>query len=259
MGRFFQKQFEISIKKITTTILLVLYAAQAQSSEQKPITVYAYHLKPPFIVDLKKETGLYYDFSKFLNSKGDTYQFRTFFVPRKRVEVYVENKQLDGILIGVNPIWFQDKEEQKYLWSPKVFADQDEIVSLAKRPFNYSGPESLIGMNLGGVLGFYYYGIDDLVKTGEIQRRNTSSEQSILSMILRERVNAGIVSRSTLNYLVPRKHWQGKFYISPKPHDSFNRRLLIPHEQKAVYDYLLPILENLDSDPEWQAILRMYD
>lgn len=77
-------------------------------------------------------------------------------------------------------------------------------------------------------------------------------------MLLKGRVDAGIVSRSTLNYLVARAGWQGRFHLSRQPHDSFARRLLVLRRDQALYDYLLPILQGLQSDQDWQAILRKY-
>ncbi len=80
----------------------------------------------------------------------------------------------------------------------------------------------------------------------------------MLEMLLKGRVDAGIVSRSTLNYLVAREGWQGRFQPSRQPHDSFARRLLVLRRDQDLYDYLLPILQGLQDDQDWQAILRKY-
>lgn len=233
-------------------------ALPSQAAEPRHVTVYAYHLKPPFIVDLHRQQGLYYDFSAFLNSKGDAYRFQTQFVPRNRLEYDLTHNNFDGVLLGVSPIWFRDLAETKYLWTPGIFDDQDEIVSLAETPFDYQGPQSLIGKKLGGVLGFSYFGVDKLVAKGKIARINTVGEHEVLEMLLKGRVDAGIVSRSTLNYLVAREGWQGRFHLSRKPHDRFSRRVLVLRRDQALYDYLLPILRGLPTDKDWQAILRKY-
>lgn len=233
-------------------------AVLSQASDVRHITVYAYHLKPPFIVDQHQEQGLYYDFSAFLNSKGDAYRFHTQFVPRNRVEHDLAHKRFDGVLLGVSPVWFSDQAEQKYLWTPGIFDDQDELVSLAETPFDYQGPRSLIGKKLGGVLGFSYFGIDRLAAKGKITRINTVGEREVLEMLLKGRVDTGIVSRSTLNYLISHEAWQGRFHVSRQPHDTFSRRVLVLRRDQALYDYLLPILRGLPSDEDWQAILRKY-
>jgi len=235
-----------------------LYCAEVATENKIHVDVYAYHLKPPFIVSNRHELGLYYDFSDYLNTKSDKYHFETVFVPRKRIESMLKQTSLDGMLLGVNPIWFNDKVEKKYLWTSNVYHDRDEFVSLAENPVDYNGADSLANIILGGVRGFYYYGIDELVSQGKINRFDTIGEYELLQMLMLKRVDVGIVSRSTLNYLIKAKDWQSKFYTSKQPHDTYQRRILIPHHNKAIYDEVSPIINKLAEDPAWQKILEKY-
>ncbi|MEX6501570.1 substrate-binding periplasmic protein [Pseudomonas zhanjiangensis] len=247
--------------KATLLGILLLCAscmAQARPPDSQLVTIYAYHLKPPFIVDLQQRQGLYYDFAAYLNSKGERYHFHTEFLPRNRLEHDLDRQLLEGMVIGVTPAWFDDPLEQNYLWTPGIFHDQDEIVSLPSLHFNYSDPHSLSGMRLAGVLGFSYAGIDQLVDAGEILRSNTAGEREVLQMILKGRVDVGIISRSTLDYLTAVDPKLGRLYVSPVPHDVFERRILIPQDMPQVQAYLLPIIEQMHSDPAWRAILHKY-
>ncbi len=85
------------------------------------VDVFVYHLKPPFIVSNTNKLGLYFDFSDYLNTKSDNYHFETFFVPRKRIETTLLSGNLNGVLLGVSPVWFDDKEETKFLWTSNVY------------------------------------------------------------------------------------------------------------------------------------------
>ncbi len=224
-----------------------------------PVTVYAYHLKPPFIVNLDKKTGLYFDFSEYMNDRSESFYFTTEFRPKKRLGDYIKKKIMDGLLIGVNPIWYGDKNEKKYLWTSSLYNDQDEMISRSQTRFNYTGPESLIGKRLGGVLGFFYHSIGDLVDSGKINRDDALSEEAIMKKLLSDRIDVGIVSRSTFDYFIKRrKKWVGKFYVSPKPHDVFERRIMIIHKDKAVYDEIAPIVDTMMQDPEWIRIINSY-
>jgi len=238
--------------------LLCFFPAQAFADEKINVEVYVYHLKPPYIVSNHNKLGLYFDFSTYLNTKTDKYHFTTVFVPRKRVETMLVLNKFNGILLGVNPIWFKDKTESKYFWTSKVFQDQDEVVSLPENPIEYSGPNSLHGKVLGGVRGFYYYGIDEQVNKGEIARYDTIGEYELLQMLMLKRVDVGIVSRSTLDYLVKEKNLQDVFYMSKQPHDTYQRRILVPRYQKAIYDEIAPIIKHLPADPKWQLFLAKY-
>ncbi len=242
---------------VLLTILLIAFSSKAY--ERLPIVVYAYHLKPPFIIDVDKKLGLYYDFSDHLNSKQDRYLFTTKFMPRKRLDFLVRSNKLNGILVGVNPIWFNDKKEQKFLWTGTMFNDRDEVVSPIDKPIEFINPRSLIGKTLAGVRGFNYFGIDNLVDDGKINRDNTIGERQILLKLLSKRVDAGIVSRSTLNYLIPRQQWENKFYYSQIPHDIYQRRVLVPKALNSVHQQLMPIIKTLPTDADWQRLLKQYN
>lgn len=241
-------------------MLLSLYFFSASLFAQQKINVdvFVYHQKPPFIISHKEKRGLYFDFSTYLNQKCKKYHFTTVFVPRKRVDLMVEKADFDGVLLGVNPIWFKDKAEKKYLWTGNVYEDQDEVVSLTKNAIEYQGPKSLSSKVFGGVRGYYYYGINELVSKGEITRYDTIGERELLQMLLLGRIDVGIVSRSTLNYLIKAEHWQNQFYNSQAPHDRYQRRVLVPHSKQAIFNDINPIITQLASDPIWQEILEKY-
>jgi len=237
---------------------LLLFSLKAIAAEKINVDVYVYHLKPPFIVSNTNRLGLYFDFSSYLNSKTDKYHFETIFVPRKRIETMLKSEKLNGILLGVNPTWFKDKAETKYLWTSNIYHDQDEFVSLVESPVEFTGADSLTGKILGGIRGFYYFGLEEKVKQNKIIRFDTIGEYELLQMLMLKRVDVGIVSRSTLEYLMKAKGWQGKFYLSKQPHDKYERRVLVPHNKKDIYDEIMPIISSLPDDPFWKLILKQY-
>jgi hypothetical protein len=52
--------------KLAVTLLTAIVGFSCMA-EQRHVTAYAYHLKPPFITNLSAEQGLYYDLSRFLS------------------------------------------------------------------------------------------------------------------------------------------------------------------------------------------------
>lgn len=248
------------LSKLSCAILFLLtsFSFGIFAKEKIHVDVYVYHLKPPFILSHSNKSGLYYDFSTYLNSKSDKYYFETMFVPRKRIESMLDANILDGIILGVNPIWFKDKTETKYLWTKEIFKDQDEVVSLVNKAIEYTGKNSLNGNIMGGVRGFYYVGLDEEVEQGNLVRHNTIGEEQLLQMLLLERVDFAIISNSTLKYLMKTKGGASKLYLSKKPHFKYNRRVLVPHDKKAIYDHLELIIRNIDEDPLWKQVLDKY-
>ncbi len=242
-------------------VILALYLVDIEQSiaqEKTTIPLYSYHLKPPLIIDQDLQTGIYYDLTRWLNESSDKYHFDLVFLPRKRLDKMLSEQQFNGVLIGVNPLWFDDKNESKYLWTDKIFIDKDEIVSLKSRPVNYQDPQSLIGKVLGGVRGFYYLGINELVRENQIVRVNTVKEVDLFAMLLNERVDFAVITESTYQYMVNQYHWQDKFFVAATPHSIYSRRLLIPHALNHVYQELAAKIKLLSTDPNWQQQLHRY-
>jgi polar amino acid transport system substrate-binding protein len=238
--------------------LTVLASVVGAAETAAPVTLYAYHLKPPFITDVHKEQGLYYAFADYVNRKLGRTVVRTEYMPRKRLEQLLNTADFRGVIIGVNPVWFHDNEEKKYLWTSTLMNDRDELVSPAERPIQYHGPDSLTGKRFGGVSGHYYYGIDEAVKAGQIIREDTDSELQSLTKLRVLRIDATVISRSTYDYLT--RHYGGSefYHLSDRPHDVFSRRILVPYSRRDVYDWLEPLMKKLASDPEWKEIVQSY-
>ncbi len=222
------------------------------------IFAYAYDLKPPLIVDQDQGIGLYYDFAVYVNQKLRREALRTEYMPRKRLDIMLASPGFKGIVIGANPIWFGDSDRKKYLWTAPLMHDRDEVASRTDRPIDYEGPASLHGLVIGLPRGNYYFGIDEDVKLGLIVREDTDSELQNLQKLERGRIAATIVSHSMLDYLGKVEGWHPAIHLSPKPHDEFDRDVMVPLQQRDVYSWLEPLMEKMPSDPDWQKMAAKY-
>jgi len=170
----------------------------------------------------------------------------------------LENKNLDGPLLGVNPTWFKDKSETRFLWTGPVFTDRDEMVSLRSLAVQYIDAESIKDRVLGGVRGFYYYGLNEAVAAKELLRVDTAKEVDLFQMLILNRVDVAVISRSTFDYMVKINQWQNKFHLSKTPHDIFDRRIMVPKNQQAIYLELSRIVDELQFDKSWKYKLLEY-
>ena len=250
----------VNIKYLKSTLLVIaiLLFLPIRADAHNVFPLYAYHLKPPFIIDVDKEQGLYFDLARVLNQKQKDIFFKTVFMPRNRLDLMIEQGKLDGAVIGVSPIWFKDKSENKYFWTENFFSDRDEVISLKEKAIEFDGPQSITGKKLGGVMGFSYFGINALVEQGKIYRDDTIGEKQILMMILTGRVDIGIVSLSTYSYLLKNNPWQGRFYLSKKPHDEYQRRVLVPKQYIKEYAYIHEVINRLPENSLWQRFVSSY-
>jgi polar amino acid transport system substrate-binding protein len=223
------------------------------------IVLYAYHLKPPYLIDRDRQSGLYYDLARYLNEHVPGHTFKTVYLPRKRLETELDNGRLNGLVVGVHPSWFRDAARTRYLWSPPFMQDEDVVVSRLADPVQYDGPDSLAGKHLGLSFGYYYFGVDELVRAGRISRDDAVSEEASLDKLYRKRVDATIITRRTFDYLLrQRSDWQQQFYVARKPHDAFERMILIPREFSFAAPGISSALAAILQDPAWQKALRSH-
>lgn len=223
------------------------------------VPVYVYHLQPPLIINLASKRGIYFEFVKRLNLLSDKYEFEVVSIPRKRVERMLDTHSMHGILLGVNPKWFKDKQEKKHLWTAKILSGRDEVVSLKAAAHEFEGASSLTDKVIGGVRGFYYYGINELILAKQAKRVDTVSEPDLLSMLLKQRVEVAIIGKLTFEYMIKQNSWQDKFYLSNKPHDTFERKILIPRTMADVHQHLQQLNSKVQLDESWQDIIASYN
>ena len=217
------------------------------------VYVYVYHLKPPYIEQLELETGLYFELIELFNSFQDKYQFIPQFVPRKRLNREIANDTLDGMILGVHPVWFKDKEKIKFLWTKPLLNDRDEFISPVTKPFNYLGEVSLYNMNIGGVRGYHYFRVAPVLKKRKAKLTPTSSELQLLEMLIKKRLDVAVISRATLNYyfnLYPQ--WRDLVYFSKVPHEQYYRALLSPIKLESQFN----IIESLFEQESFLAALE---
>jgi polar amino acid transport system substrate-binding protein len=234
-------------------ILCIFVSTLTHAESKEEVLIYAYHLKPPFIIDADKGLGLYFDVAKLLTQSSKKYRYRLLYVPRKRIDLMIKD-QLEVLLIGVNPNWFENAEN--YLWSNALMHDQDEFVSLKSHPFEYLGPDSLDGELYAGVFGYFYHGLNNKENAGKLARVNTLKEPDVLTLVEKNRANWGIISRSTFNYLKNEKQIADIFYLSAQSHDEFERFIMLPRGHHSILKEINQVLTT--GNAKWQNLLETY-
>jgi polar amino acid transport system substrate-binding protein len=242
------------LRSVLAGLALLLASAASTADEVK---LYAYHLKPPYIIDAEKGTGLYFELAKRLNQLQTQHRYKTVYLPRKRLESLLEQEQLDGLVLGVNPHWFNDASQHRYGWSHGWINDRDIVISRSDQPIPYSRPESLIGKRVGLSIGYYYVGVNELADKGQLTRENSANESLTLEKLVRGQVDAMIITQRTLNHLYKQHpEYVGKLFTATVPHDTYERMILLPKAQQALVPVLNQSLAKLAEDPHWQALLK---
>ncbi len=249
------------VSRFIYSSLLFLFAIASQLSfaTEEIIKVYTYHDKPPYVIFGQEsntiQAGIYLELVNHLNANSsannDGLRYELSFLPRVRLESQLKTQQLDGIVIGVNPLWFGDSTKQKYLWSNTFMDDKDIFLVNSDSTIEFQQASDLKGLTIALGRGTYYKGISELIKQGKIKAASTNSSQQNLDMLAYQRADITIMSELTANYFFNNGYPRSSFKILAKPHDTFQRSLLIPKSQSHLLVFINRALNKLNLNSDW--------
>ncbi len=247
----------INMSPFLRALALLMLCLFAGPGKAEVITVYTSANFAPLVID--NQHGLYPDLINYLNrQKLDNLTFKLSFMPRKRLQVKLEEGSLDGIVVGMMPQWFDDAAQTRYLWTAPFAGDNFILVSNRSKPVDPAVPATLSGTTVGLTLGYVYPGIDQWIALNGLLRNDAPSEQKNIDKLLLGRVDCIVVSQTVIKYYIKTNGLQGRFRLGQVPGQLTERRFLIPHAYRRVYDKLAPAIMKLDSDPAWQRIAEKY-
>ena len=245
------------MRKHIAQLVLVAAAMLAAPARAEPVHVYtAANFAPLMLADGR---GVYPELVTWLNRQNlGELQFELHYMPRKRLQVKLEDGTLDGIVIGMMPEWLDDRAQKKYHWTVPFDTDHFALVSLAVRPVTPNRPASLKGATLGVTLGYVYPGLDDWIERAGLLRSGGISDERNIEKLLRGRIDSVIVAESMARYFIRTHKLEHKLRLAPLPGQATERRFLVQHRDAAVFELLAPAIRQLRDDPAWQQALHAY-
>lgn len=138
-----------------------------------------------------------------------------------------------------------------------LMRDGNAIISHQRRPVDYRGPEVLDGLVFGGIGGHVYAEIDNSIKDGGALRRvNADNHTSNIEKLRRGDIDAMLMPGSGARFTIRKAGLTKEFYISPSPHSTYDRRLLITQHNAALGRFLGDVLTRHGA--EWQTVVNAY-
>jgi polar amino acid transport system substrate-binding protein len=245
------------MNKICAWLVMVSALLLAGTARAEVVNVYTSANFAPLM--LGDGRGIYPDLVAWLNRQklGDL-TFELHYMPRKRLQVKLEDGTLDGIVIGMMPQWLADERQKKYLWTVPFDADQFALVSLASRPVDPARSATLKGSTIGVTMGYVYPGLDDWIVQSGLQRSGGISDEKNIEKLLRGRVDCVIVAGSMARYFIRTHRLEHKLHLSPVPGQPTERRVLVQHRDAAIFALLAPAIHRLRDDASWQRAMHAY-
>ena len=229
-----------------------------QNSEvsSRTIKIYSYQNMPPFVI--AKGEGLTYELANYLNKKlnGD-YKFVVYRLPRVRADKLIDKAE-SCIIPWTSPAWHGDPEATKYTWSSGYTDDANCIISPSAKPFEYKGPDSMKGKVMGGLIGYFYVGLDDLIEQGELKRIDVSQVRENFARVLSNRIDTALITESTARYLVNELNIKNKIHFSKQNHQDFCYQMMCVSLPADLVTRLKDITKDMRTDQEWLSILSRY-
>jgi polar amino acid transport system substrate-binding protein len=246
------------MNRLVVIFTILCLGALHAAARGEVVNVYTSARVAPLL--LEDAHGIYPDMVEYLNRKklGDLH-FKLIYLPRKRLQLQVESGNLDGIVIGMMPHWFDDVAQKKYLWTVPFALDRYVVVLQPGQAYSATSPGALSGRSLGMVLGYSYPELDDWVRRQGLIRSDAISDEHNLEKLGLHRIDSVAAAESVVRYYMKVHAQQEKFQLHALPSRQTERRFLVPHAKAAVYNQIAPVLRKLKDDPEWQRNVAKYE
>jgi polar amino acid transport system substrate-binding protein len=163
----------------------------------------------------------------------------------------------DGLALFLHPVFVSDAARTKYTWSHPVLIDCNVLISNTAHPIDDDFATSLIGRTIGGIPGYHYLGIDELVAAGKVKREDSHDELTNLRKIAAGHIDAAIMPYSIYGTTIQRFPDAGRLSISRKPHSCFSRYILVGKGRSPKFvSALNNAIDTVTASPQWQATLQ---
>lgn len=250
-----KKRLLISLFCIAFVLTTEGYAAPSSTKGQK-VVAWSYYVFPPFIVDGYQ--GLTRDFISLLNEKADgRFTFHLDVLPRKRIDLFLDENE-PGIVLFVNPSWMGYRAKALYRWTPPLFSDKNVIISNVSKKVDFTGPESIADLKLGGVFGRKYKGLDKFVANRKILREDAKDEELNVLKLSERRIDFMTAPETTLRYLVAHLGMEDRIYFSPIPLFEYTRHILISNASPELSEFIIQFVNELPENPKWIKLKKQY-
>ena len=243
---------------IASRLLLLACLWMTALARADTITVYTSANFAPLM--LGDGRGVYPDLVAHLNRlELEGYSFRLAYLPRKRLQVKLEEGSLDGVVIGMMPEWLADRAQVKYLWTAPFAADRFALVSLATRPVHPKIPRTLAGASVGITSGYVYPELESWFTSSRMVRKVGLSDEKNIEKLLLGRVDSVIVAESMARYFMSAHKLHKRLRIHPMPGPATERRFLVQQRDARLFKVLAPVIDHLKSDATWQRAAAAYE
>ncbi len=245
----------------TRTLLALLgsLAGSPGAHAAAPATAFNTYMAGPYVVEAQQ--GLAQSLVDRLNEKmAPHHRLALRHMPRIRLDTTELSKgdKFAGAVLFVNPRFVADADKTRFLWSKPLFVDCNMVISRLEEPVEFVGLSTFWGLRFGGVRGYRYSYIDDMVGTGKVQREDSQDELSGLRKVALGRVDVTVVPYTIYSHFGADKSLARQLYVAPKPLQCFARHILVGKANPALLKAVNLAIDALGTDKGWLAAMEYF-
>jgi polar amino acid transport system substrate-binding protein len=185
------------------------------------------------------------------------YQFVPRQVPKKRLLYMMAQPDWLGVAAWVNPLWVDDAQRQRYLWSAVVQREHDFLVSRKTDKVELVQGSVNRAARFGGLNGYFYPSLEAGFKSGLLSRENAQNHLSSVRKLQRRRIDVIILPASVLASVREEIPDFGQWaYISPEPQAVYELFLAGNRNNPELMTFINQTLPKLAQDPSWVELLN---
>ncbi|KAF0813828.1 hypothetical protein IGB42_01507 [Andreprevotia sp. IGB-42] len=238
-------------------LLLLIGIARPGYAAAQTVVVYNYYDLPPFITGSGK--GLTHALTRRLNTVApDRYRFQVVSLPRRRLDLQINQPGPAWVVPWANPAWFGDTGRQRYRWSPPLLRDHDWWLSRQNHPLTPEALKSASGLQFGGLLGHHYGDLDPAIDAERIKRYDALDYASSLRMLQAGRVDFISMPISVMTWLQRRNPELFNAITALPRGQPYERHLFSAASDPALADFISTAMQRLAQNPSWQQELQAY-
>ena len=240
-------------------VLLGLQWLVAPVWAAQEVQLLTYYTSLPFAVDGVAAADSYtVRLAQWLSQESaGRYQFVPRQVPKKRLLYMMSKPDWLGVVAWTNPLWVEDAQRQRYLWSNSLMHDHDLRVSRRDDKVLFAQGRALRPARFGGISGHFYSSLEAQFKDGLLIREDAQNELSSVLKLQHKRVDVILLQASSLAHIraeVPDfDRWA---YVDPQPQAEFGRFLFTSRSHPELLTFINQSFPKLVQDPAWQEALR---
>lgn len=239
--------------KVTLLCNLLIWLSLSSYCVGSEIDVYVYH-DAPFLIRDSDQTDLSDFFLLRLQKQFPKTRFHL--KPSTKHEVVnalMAKKSL--MILWVNPLWF-NKVNVPLVATKPILWDSDHLISLKKKPVQYTGQESLKGKIQCSVKDHFYQFSEHAVLMGLVTEIKAESRLHCMQLIELGKADYTVMERSAWLHMLAFSEKQ-KFVLSNQTVDAFSRGILVTSDLESMIKPINQLINNLKSSKSWREQMHV--